>query len=270
MTEQTDNSKLVKGLINSLEPRDYITYILEVDFDIDSQLIAIRGLLDRNRNADKSTIDEIELLEKHSRHLKGVAADRASDERVDKIFYSTYQDAAHSMSAVGMLAPLIETIFYQCFQSIGIKFYPATQPCKTHERWNEAHGNQWDCHFIVEKGRIRKDIVKGIFQLSDAIGLLERFPSDLKTVLSALFAYRNSMFHHGFEWPVEARKRFAKRIQNEGWPKDWFSFATHNDYPWIFFMSDNFILHCDKTIELVLDAIGCFVRDELQLKGTTL
>jgi hypothetical protein len=172
------------------------------------------------------------------------------------------------MSAVGMLAPLIETIFYQCFQGIGKQFYPATQPCKTHDRWNASHGIQWDCHFVVAKGRIHKDIVKGIFQLSDAVGLSERFPSDLKAVLSALFAYRNSMFHHGFEWPVEERERFAKRIHNEGWSKEWFSVATNNDNPWIFFMSDNFILHCDKTIELILDAIGCFVRDELLGKRT--
>jgi len=260
MTEQTDISKLVKGLRNLLEPCDYIIYNLKVDFDIDSQLLAIRGLLRRNRNADQSISDEIKSLEELSRHSKGVAADWACD---DKIFYSTYQDAAHSMSAVGMLAPLVETIFYQCFQGIGKQFYPATQSCTTHERWNAAHGIQWDCHFIVAKGRVHKDIVQGIFQLSDAVGLSVRFPSDLKAVLSALFAYRNSMFHHGFEWPVEERERFAKRIQNEGWPSAWFSVATHNDKPWVFSMSDNFIQHCDKTIELVLNAIGCFIRDEL-------
>ncbi len=268
MTEQTDFPKLARDLRNLLKPRDYI-YNLDVDFDFDSQLLAIRGLLRRNRNADQSISDEIKELEKLSRHLKGVAADRACDEWVDQIFYSTYQDAAHSMSAVGMLAPLVETIFYQCFQGIGKQFYPASQPCKTHDRWDAAHVIQWDCHFVVAKGRIQKDIVKGIFQLSDAVGLSVRFPSDLKAVLSALFAYRNSMFHHGFEWSVEERERFSKRIQNEGWPSAWFSVATHNDNPWIFSMSDNFIQHCDKTIELVLDAFGCFVRDELLPKGTT-
>jgi hypothetical protein len=38
-----------------LEARDYI-YALEVDFDIDAQLMAISGLLHRNRNADQSMI----------------------------------------------------------------------------------------------------------------------------------------------------------------------------------------------------------------------
>ncbi len=267
MNEQTDFSKLARDLSNLLDPRDYI-YNLKVDFDIDSQLFAIRSLLRRNRNADQSISDEINSLEKLSRHLKGVAADRACDEWVDQIFYSTYQDAAHSMSAVGMLAPLVETIFYQCFQGIGKQFYPAIQPFGTRERWNVAHGIQWDCHFVVVKGKIHNDLVRGIFQLSDAIGLTSLFPADLNTVLSALFTYRNKMFHNGFEWPVDERKRFAKKIKDDGWPSAWFSVATTNDNPWIFFMSDNFIQHCDKTIELILDAIGCFVRDELRPKGT--
>jgi len=269
MKESTDISKLASGLRNFLEPRDYIIYNLEVDFDIDSQLLAIRGLLSRNRNADKSISDEIKELKERTCYLKGLAADRAVDEWVDQIYYSTYQDAAHSMSAVGALAPFYETIFFQSFKGIGKRFYSAKKHYKIHDRWNAAQDIQWDCHYVIANGRIHKDIVKGIFQLSDAVGLSERFPSDLKAVLPALFTYRNSMFHHGFEWPVEERERFAKRIQNEGWPKDWFSVATHNDNPWIFFMSDNFIQHCDKTIELVLDAIGCFVRDELLTKGTT-
>jgi hypothetical protein len=177
--------------------------------------------------------------------------------------HSTYQDAAHSMSAVGMLAPLLETVFYQCFQNIGKRFYPATHPHKTHDRWLATHGIQWDCHFVVTNDRTHKNIVDGIFQLSDAVGLTSRFPADLKAVLSALFAYRNNMFHHGFEWTVEERKNFAKRIKNEGWPTDWFSVATSDGKPWIFSLSDKFIRHCNKTIEEVLQAIGGFVRDEL-------
>lgn len=277
MNENSDNSELASIFQDvpsnmagfQLPPCDYIEH-LDVDFDIDLQLMAIRRLLRRNSIADKSLSDEIKALDRQARHSNVVEAGRAADEWLDQIVYSTYQDAAHSMSAVGMLAPLIETIFHQCFQGIGKLFYPAIQPSKTHERWSAAHSIQWDCHFVVAKGRIHKDIVKGIFQLSDAVGLSKRFPSDLKAVLLALFTYRNKMFHNGFEWPVDERQQFAKKIKDEGWPSAWFSVATTNDNPWIFFMSDNFIQHCDKTIELVLDAIGCFVRDELLPKGTSL
>ena len=247
---------------DELEPRDYI-YALEIDFDVDSQLMAIGGLLHRNRNADRSVREEIKKIEEHTQRLKDVEAEWAVADWVDQLIHSTYQDAAHSMSAVGMLAPLVETVFYQCFQSIGKRFYPASHPHKTHDRWNAAHGIQWDCHFVVTNGRAEKDIIKGIFQLSDAVGLTKRFPADLKAALSALFAYRNNMFHNGFEWPVEARERFAKRITREKWPSDWFAVATIDGKPWIFSLSDNFIRHCNKTVEQVLQAIGGFVRDEL-------
>jgi hypothetical protein len=270
MSEQADNSKS-PGFIyvepssfaaDHLESRDYI-YALEVDFDVDAQLMAIGGLLHRNRNADQSVREEIKRIEEHARHLKDVEAEWAVADWVDQLVHSTYQDAAHSMSAVGMLAPLVETVFYQCFRSIGKRFYPATHPHGTHDRWHATHAIQWDCHFVVANGRTHKDIVKGIFQLSDAVGLTERFPADLKAVLSALFAYRNSMFHHGFEWPVEERERFAKRIESERWPTDWFSVATSDGKPWIFSLSDKFIRHCNKTVEEGLQAIGGFVRDEL-------
>jgi hypothetical protein len=47
---------------------------------------------------------------------------------VDQIHRSAYQEAAHSMSAIGMLAPFVETVFYQYFRGIGNRFYPATHP----------------------------------------------------------------------------------------------------------------------------------------------
>jgi hypothetical protein len=246
-----------------LEPRDYI-YALEVDFDVNAQLMAIGGLLHRNRIADQSVREEIKKLEERTKHLKDIEQQEwAEADRADQLVHSTYQDAAHSMSAVGMLAPLVETVFHQCFQSIGKRFYPPAQPTKAHDRWSAAHTIQWDCHFVVTNGRVQKDIVKGIFQLSDALELTGRFPTDLRQVLSALFAYRNNMFHHGFEWPVEERKRFAKRIEKEVWPTDWFAIAISDGKPWMFSLSDKFIRHCNEAVEEVLQAIGGLVRDEL-------
>jgi hypothetical protein len=247
---------------DDLEPRDFV-YALGVDFDIDAQLIAIRGLLQRNRDADESLQGEIKRIQDHANRLKGEAGEWAVDDWVDAIHHSAYQEAAHSMAAVGMLAPLVETIFCQCFQGIGRHLYPSSHPPKTHDRWDSAHRIQWDCHLVVTHGRVRKDIVQGILELSDAIGITTQLPSDLKKVLSALFVYRNRMFHHGFEWPIEKRDSFAKHIQNNEWPNDWFSIATTGDKPWIFVLSDNYIQHCIKTIEKVLQTIGDFVRNKM-------
>lgn len=71
------------------------------------------------------------------------------------------------------------------------------------------------------------------------------------------------MFHHGFEWPVEERQKFAKRITDEGWPADWLSKAEVGNEPLIFYMTDKFIDHCMNTINQILDATGLFVKDVL-------
>lgn len=241
---------------------DYL-YALDVDFDIDAQLMAIRGLLHRNRKEDQKIKDEIEQIEEHTRRLKGIRVEWAIDDWVDRIHHSAYQDAAHSMSALGMLAPLIETIFYQCFRSIGKRFYPPNYLSNEHERWKATHAIQWDCHMFVSGNRVEKNIVLGILQLADAVRLTSRLPSDLKTTLSALFSFRNKMFHNGFEWPVEVRESFAKQMDQESWPSDWFIKSGTDDKPWIFYLSDKFIEHCLATIDQVLDSIGSFVRDEL-------
>jgi len=160
-------------------------------------------------------------------------------------------------------APLTETIFYQCFRGIGSEFFPTSNPLQQHARWNAGHAVQWDCHFVITDKGPKKDIVRRILQLAEAIGLLARLPADLPSTLAALFGYPNNMFHHGFEWPIEERQRFAKRIIDEHWPAEWFSRAETGNQPLIFYMTDAFIDHCQNTINRVLDTIGLFVRDVL-------
>ena len=69
--------------------------------------------------------------------------------------------------------------------------------------------------------------------------------------LAALFAYRNKMFHNGFEWPMKERHKFSEEIQRRGWPPEWFKKSTSGDQPWIFYMSADFIQHCLDTIDQV-------------------
>ena len=63
--------------------------------------------------------------------------------------------------------------------------------------------------------------MNGILQLLDAIDMADHMPDDLRPMLSALFEYRNKMFHLGLEWPLEERQRFDKRLSK--WPREWFS-----------------------------------------------
>ena len=69
-------------------------------------------------------------------------------------------------------------------------------------------------------------------------------PTDLEPTLSALFAYRNKMFHGGFEWSSEELKSFERKLSENRWPPDWFSWAIFGDEPWMCYMTSDFISHC--------------------------
>lgn len=80
----------------------------------------------------------------------------------------------------------------------------------------------------------------------------DKAPIDLNKILSALYGYRNKMFHYGFEWPESEREKFS----NQKWDKTWFSTAKRNGKPWIFYMSKLFIELVLDTTENSLDMLG--------------
>ncbi len=229
----------------------------------DAQLTTIRILLYRLREHDEKLDDEIKKLHEY----KGPHKDRAVDDWVDLMHDSVYQGAAHSMAAVGMLAPFIESVFCGGFATIREELFEDDNPpydTHPHARWESATKNQWDCHFVYKRGRQAKDLVEGIFELAEAVGLYPHLPKDLKPMMKALFAYRNRMFHWGFEWPPEERDAFAKHIATEKWPSDWFATATTDGKPWIFYLKDVFVDRCIERIGQVVNGIGAYVEAELK------
>jgi len=245
-----------------LELREYL-WCLKLDFNIDAQLAAIRELLRQHHQAKTELSDRMSQIQQSAKQMTGVQSEQAAEAWEDHAHHSVYQGAAHSMAAVGMLAPLIETIFFQCFRSIGNQFFPASFPRSEHLRWKSAHSYQWDCHYVMKGEHREKNLAEGILQLADAIGLASRLPNNLEKILSVLFGYRNEMFHNGLEWPVEVRQRFGRRIAEAAWQQDWISQATTGEEPWIFYLSDTYIEECLAMLNQVLDAIAGFVRDEL-------
>ena len=210
-----------------MEPQfEDIHFPLEA-FNYDAQLVAIHGLLHRQERADQELSDKIKEADKVARRTKGRANEYAVDVWVELAEMSCYQDAAHSMAAVGMIAPLVESAFRAAFRSIG----------------NE-----------LPQGNLVKNIVKRV----DEVGMKEYLPPDLEPTLSALFTYRNKMFHGGFEWPSEELKEFERLLGEKRWPPDWFSRATSDDEPWIFYMTSSFIDHCLEKAEQVIRGIVQF------------
>jgi hypothetical protein len=246
-----------------LADRDHI-YVLDLPFDPESQLRAIYGLLVRNQKADEQLTAEIRAAEEHAKKLTGIWNEHAVDECVDMMHDSVYQDATHSMSALGMLAPFIEGIFAQCFVGIGNKFFATGSPPSAHDRWKLNAPEAWDVHYQYINGRLRKSsIVESAKELAVETGLQKYLPADIWTAMTALFAYRNKMFHNGMEWPEDERKNFQSRIVADNWPSSWFSQATSGGEPWVFYMTQEFIDRCYDLANKVLDAFGRLIKRDL-------
>lgn len=245
---------------SSFTDRD-AAFIVLPDIDYDSQLLAIRQLLHRHGAADKELRKEMDEIEEFAKRTKGIRNERAVDEWGEHFQMSVYQDAAHSMAAVGMLAPLVESIFFQGFAGIRKNIIQSPIP-NDHRRWSQAADDQWDCHFVWSKGQRKEDLVAGILQLAEAVELTPFLPPHLNITLQALFEYRNRMFHCGLEWPLMERERFLKRIADSTWPSEWFSQATRDGRPWIFYLSPEFIDHCIGIVEKVIDGMGAFCKQK--------
>ena len=183
----------------------------------------------RQDQADTELTARIRRAEEYASQALGAANEHAVNELIGLIQDSFYQDAAHSMVAIGMLAPFIESVFRQAFRGI-------------HEELP------------------RRDLEKNITKIVDKVGMREYMPNDLGPTLSALFAYRNNMFHGGFEWAPNDRQQFEKRLNSSDWPSDWFGRVTSGDEPWMFYMSRIFISHCLASIEQVITGIEKFLK----------
>src|SRR5690606_3700853 len=120
--------------VPELSDRDTACMVLP-DLDYDSQLVAIRHALRRHQQADDKLRQEIAEIKAFAQRTSDIRNEYAVNEWVDRLYHSVYQDAAHSMAAVGMLAPMFESVFYQAFQ--GIRKHMGNGPTpSTHDRWN--------------------------------------------------------------------------------------------------------------------------------------
>ena len=237
--------------------RDRALFLIE-EYDLEAQLLAIRSLLKRNSESDKGLEAEIKALEAEIRRHNDEYAEYLQDSRIEHLHGSVFQDAAHSMSAVGMLAPFVESLFVAVFN--GLRASRPPTDAATDGRVSALHDAFWDPHYMFEGAQRQKHVVRGIRQVSESTGLMAYLPDSLFKTLSALFEYRNRMFHHGFEWPIDEREKFSRSILQNQWPSNWFTRSSSAGKPWIFYMSPEFIQHCLATIDQVLDGVGRYLR----------
>ncbi|MFI4910959.1 MAG: hypothetical protein ACIAQZ_04760 [Sedimentisphaeraceae bacterium JB056] len=211
--------------------------------DIKEQFEEIKDVINLLHDKRKELYGKIESIK--------VCKSSCEEANLNGIQYkSAYKDIACSMAAVGLLAPFFESLFSRSFEYM--RDQDANSQTSKHNRWICAKENSWDCHYYFGKSNHpQKNITKGIIQLVEATNLKDRFPNNLESILSALFAYRNKMFDGGYEWELKDREKFWKRVE-EKWNVDkrkWFENATQGDCIWMIYMSDEFINECLECIK---------------------
>ena len=256
----TSSNNEITCMFTNYSDRQLVDFYVMGDFNLELQLLAIKSLLCRNREAEEDSIREIECLYERARQAEQTYSPYQDEEWVDRTFESFFHDVAHSMAAVGMLAPFVEALFVRIFQYFQHE-EQNTRPANTeNQRRQLAENEYWNPYLLFKNRSRRKDIAEGIIQLADSVGLTEFFPNDYEKILRALYRYRNKMFHYGFLWPEVERKNFRKTLRDYDWPDDWFQETTHNGNPYIFYMSDKFIDQCVETIDGILNGVGAYYR----------
>lgn len=198
--------------------------------DYYSQFKAARALLSWQDQWSAASAQESEKLKRQTQNATGSVRDWMVEEQIEFFFRSVYENAARSMATVGMLAPLVESLF---------------------ERLE---------HILNKTPPYRKNTVDSILILVREEGI-KSMPDDLESTLRALFEYRNKMFHHGLEWPQRERQKFERRISDAEWPTSWFHQAGDANDPWIFYLSPEFISHCLDTIETIMNCVHTFLTE---------
>lgn len=230
----------------------------ELGIDLQAHLLAIKNLLHRNRKIDEELKLEIDSLIKQAEQATNDYDPPHEDDRlVFRLHDEAFQSAAHSMAAVGMLAPFVEMLFVRIFASI--RDQKLHDPPPKMEFWDPTR-----------KDEHRGGISKGIKTLAVYSGFADFLPNDYHRTVEALFCYRNAMFHNGFEWPNKKREKFQKACL--AWPDGWFERASRDGFftngveadlhpdTRRFDMQAKFIEHCLDTIDKVIDGFIKFVK----------
>ncbi|MCC5847834.1 MAG: hypothetical protein JJU29_07040 [Verrucomicrobia bacterium] len=237
-------------------------FLLPTNYEL--QFEAIRSLLqdhEKNENELQARIEELERKIEASPPETEIVP---IIQRIDCLESSVFLHAAHSMSALGALAPFFESLFHTLFLQIKPYFEGNGNP---HDRWKQASDDAWDCHFHWVKGKRNKGIVEGIRQLSQATDFEKYLPVGYDEPLQALFAYRNKMFHCGFEWSESEKKKFQKMITDHQWYPTWFECSKSGGEPWIYYMSSPFIERLLELIDEILQAVGRYTGEVIRVKS---
>ena len=203
------------------------------------QLHAIRSLLANLEQTENERTERISELERYASPGCAEPDEFVMDQRDFLVYFSNFQDAAHSMAAISMLAPLLEAVFRDFCSKIN----------------RPVPGN------LRSEGGIA-DYVSRVVR--EEKGVSPHFPEDLRPTLKAMFTYRNKMFHCGFEWPKPEIESFDK--VRKTWGDGWFEHSSFGGDPWMFYMSRAFVSHCVEAVDRIITGLDDFLNEKAELQ----
>lgn len=218
------------------------------DLDVEYQLAAIERITKLHLKYKLDLDEEIKRREFIALNNEGKNNDWEVDWHIEAIHESIYADGALCLSFVGLIVPLIETIFVMFFKHIGKNW--KDDMIMSFPRWQNLNKNDfWDCRkFLNNEMKQESDIKEGILQLCECTRFNDYLAPKFSKILTILFKFRNNLFHNGMEWPINKRKEF-QRLLNDMDCNQYFSFSTSAGEPWIFSMTDECINYCQSLVK---------------------
>lgn len=215
---------------------------MEVISDHDAHLRALRSLASCLADWNAGYTNRVD---------EAIDAEMEGDPEIDLVcpaFADTcFADVAQSLAFITTTAAFVESFFKECLPVMGEKFSGNYQ--REHirfQRYGESVSSFWDPTKTTTKGDKIATMICEILEGSD---LMRFMVPNFTSVVHAIFKYRNQMIHHGFEWSLAERRKFARTIADENWHR-WFFVSETDGEPWFFTVTPSFREDCLNLCDL--------------------
>ena len=245
----------------------------ELRKDYNMQIAVINGVLHSNRQSESRISDEIATIENRlqQEYPKGSmtnymetldAIESLEAERALLLTINQLQMIAHSAAAVGLIAPLFESLLKSAFRIFEEEIGDSPFRKDVDACWRSAERWDWDPGYYWKNGKRQKDLVEGTLQIARSIGFVKHLPPNLKTTLTAIFSHRNEMLHVGLEGDdkQDQFKNWLARSGRQKWFHETRKIDDRGEINKRYYMSKEFTDHCLQTARSVVVGIGHYLQ----------
>lgn len=169
-----------------------------------------------------------------------------------------FANVAQSLAFVTTTAAFVESFFKERLPVLGKKFTGRYQHGHARfQRYGQSVASFWDSTKPIRKG---DGAATTICEILEGADLMRFMVPNFTSIIHAIFKYRNQMIHHGFEWGLAERRKFARTIGDESW-RHWFFVSETDGEPWFFTVTPTFRGDCLNLCARSVHAFNGLIRD---------